>query len=266
MKALWKGSLSFGLVTIPIELYSATQAHSLGFKLLHAKCHTPINNLRWCPHCQEDVTWSDIVKGLKLKDSSYFVLTQERLKKLKLQKTDSINIVEFINKDALEPIYLDNHYYIIPQSHADHAYFLFTTALADLKKVAIGQFVLKDKEHICALQPYKNGLLLTTLNYAYEVRQFKEFNDLHAPHLPTRELTLARQLITQLSKKAFSIDHFKDTFIQKLKKALGSKKIERIIMPEPKEAKTTPSLLQALQESLKSPNAPQSRTSKRIRA
>ena len=122
--ASWKGSISFGLVQFNIELYSAIASHSLGFNLLHAKCHTPISNKRICPKCKVEVEWSDLVKGLKLDDGSYFIITKENLEKLKPEKTDSIQIIEFVSTSLISPIYLDQHYYVLPSRHTDRAFFL----------------------------------------------------------------------------------------------------------------------------------------------
>ncbi|MES1224323.1 MAG: Ku protein, partial [Bacteroidota bacterium] len=114
MKAIWKGSISFGLVSIPVHLYSAISSQSLGFKLLHGKCHTAINYLRWCPKCKIDVKWEDIVKGMPVKDGGYIVLTKEKLEELKPEKSDLIEIAEFVALDQLSPIFQDDHYYLLP--------------------------------------------------------------------------------------------------------------------------------------------------------
>lgn len=256
MRAIWKGTISFGLVNIPIEVYSAIQEHSLGFKLLHKKCHTPINYQRWCSHCNQVVEWADIVKGLKVDGDTYFIVTQESLKKLKPEKTDSIEIIEFVDALAIDPIYYDQHYYVAPAKASDKAYFLFTAALAHLNKVAVGRFVFKDKEYIGAIQPYMNGLLLTTLNYEYEIRPLAKLEELSPPaHMEARELKLAEQLITKLSKKKFDMSRFKDTFAEKLKEQIkrAAKGLE--VIPEVKKrvkAVEQPSLMDALKASLES--------------
>lgn len=115
MKAIWQGTLSFGLVNIPVSLYSAVEAQALGFTMLCATCNNPITYKRWCNHCEKEVEWSNIVKGLKIKKDTYFVLTQENLHKLKPTKTDAINIVEFVDPSLIDPIYLEKHYYLAPK-------------------------------------------------------------------------------------------------------------------------------------------------------
>lgn len=263
MKTIWKGSLSFGLVSIPVELYTAVQEHSLGFKLLHAKCNTPINYQRVCPHCKKVVAWHEIVKGLELSDGNYFIITPENIKKLKPEKTDVIDIIEFVDATAVEPIYFEHHYYIVPTKVTEKAYFLFIKALASLNKIAIGKFVMRDKEYVSAIQPYHHGLLLTTLNYDYEIRPLHKLQELKSlPKFSADELALAKELIQKLSKKTFDMSKFKDTFFEKIKKELSkktTKKVRKKVAKPVKKEKVMPefSLLESLRSSLN--GAPQRR-------
>ncbi len=255
MKAIWKGKLTFGLVAIDIQLLAATQTHTLGFKLLHEKCLTPITYKRWCPHCNQEVEWSQVVKGLPLPDGTYFVLTKENIQKLKPEKSTTLAIVEVVDQKAIAPIYYDHHYYLVSGAEENKAYYIFTQALADLQKVAIGQFVLREKQYVCAIQPYKHGLLLSTLNYAYEIRTAKEIEEMPAKiHIDQKELKLADLLIKQLYTKKFELEKFKDTFFVQLKK-----EIEAMLKGTPLKKKEKPSrvvkpssLEEALRASLKS--------------
>ena len=255
MKArpVWKGTIHFGLVSIPIELYSAVQSHVLGFKLLHATCNSLISNKRWCSHCEKEVAWEDTVKGLKLPDGSYFLVTQENIKKLKPEKTDTIDIVEFVEAVSVSPIYYDQHYYIVPQNIHDRAFFLFGAALARLHYSAIGRFVMRDKEYTCLLQPFKNSLLLSTLNYEYEIKRIDQVEHLKVPaKVNENELKLAELLISKLYKKKFDIGEFKDSFAQKLAQAIKAFQKGKVIKIEKQKAVKEPelSLMQALKASL----------------
>lgn len=262
MKSIWKGSISFGLVTIPVRLYSAVQEHAIGFTLLHNKCHTPIAYERWCKHCKKEVAWADIVKGLKLENGSYAILTQEKLKELKPKTTDTISIIEFVNANQIKPIYLEHHYYLAPEKSDEKSFYLFQAALEKSGKVAIGSFVMRDKQYICVINPYENTMLLTTLNYAYEIRSLKDVPNLtEAPKkLEAEQLKLAQDLIGALSKKKFNLAQFKDTFAQQLKAALKSSKKEKIRKKKKekpveiaKKQKEESSLMTALRASLKAP-------------
>lgn len=252
MKTSWKGSIAFGLVDIPIELYSAVSPHAFSFKLLHRKCNTPVSYRRWCDHCKQEVAWQDIEKGIQLKDGSFFIMTPANLKKLKPQKTDNIAIAEFVDSSAVDPLLLAEHYYVLPTKAANQAFFLFAVALEKLDKVAIGQFVMRDKEYVCMIRAYKNILLLTILNYDYEIKKIPGVKELHIPKMQGKELSLAEQLIEKLSHKTFSIDRYKDSFAVKLIKKIQQLKKGILIEPKKKElAKPQEeSLIEALRKSV----------------
>ena len=262
MKSIWNGSISFGLVSIPIQLYSVAQEHALGFKMLCSKCNNPITMKRWCAHCKKEVAWDHVVKGLELSKGEYFVITQDVIKSLKPVKSTTINIRSFISADLVDPVYINTHYYAAPaDKHTDKAYTLLHYALGAANKVALGSFVMRDREHVCMIQSYHTGLLLTTLYYDYEIRPIKNIEALQAkpPTIATRELTLAKQLIAQLTHKTFDISDFKDTFAQELKKLIKNKKEGKIVeigaMPKGKKRsrteKTESSLMEILKASLK---------------
>lgn len=228
MKSIWSGTISFGLVQIPVKLFSAIESHSFGFNVLHAKCNTQLAYERWCPRCQQKVTWQDTVKGLPASDGTYYVFTQETLAQLKPTKTESIDIIYFVDRLEIPDIYFDSHYYIAPEKKTAKSFFLFLEALDQAGLVAIGRFVMRDKEYMCALEPYEKGMLLTTLNYEYEIRSMADIPfKVKAPALTKSEVTLAKQLIAKMTKKKFDISKYKDTFIEKLKKSLKTKKPTR---------------------------------------
>ena len=252
-RTIWKGSIHFGLVSIGIELYTAVQPHVIGFKLLHKECNTPITYKRWCDNCNKEVAWDDIVKGLKLPDGSYFIITPENLKKLRPTKTDTIDIVEFVDMAAVSPLYYDQHYYVAPQKDTDKAFFLFTKALARLNQAAIGQFVMRDKEYVCLLQPHLNALLLSTLNYEYEIKHIPQIDDLVAPgKVNEAELKLAQLLMSKLYKKEFDMSGFKDTFALRLAQAIKAQSKGKVIEVAERKAihAPSPSLMEALKASL----------------
>lgn len=238
MKPIWQGTLSFGLVTIPVALYSAIQSHSLGFTLLCGVCHTPISYIKWCNHCKKEVEWSSLVKGLKINKDTYFIITQENIKKLKPVKTETVEIIESIDPALIDPIYLESHYYCAPKKKNEKAFFLFVRALNMSQKVAVGHFVMKDKEHVCVISPYENGLLLTTLNYAYEIKPIDSLETLKtSPKLSTQEVNLAVAIINQLAKKKFDISRFKDTFAEKLLAAIKKGKKSKPSLTQEKTVK-----------------------------
>jgi DNA end-binding protein Ku len=223
MKSIWKGSIAFGLVNIPVQLYTAHETDSLDFTLLHKKCHTPLNYQRWCPKCKTTVSWDNTAKGIEKSNGTFLILTQEAIHELRPKKTEEISIIEFIDADQIPLIYLNKHYYVVPLKKANAAYALFVKALESLNKVAIGQFIMRDKEYICTIQPNKGYLLLTTLHYAYEVRGIDKLTFKENTPIKAAELRLAQDLIKKLSVKKFDITRFKDTFAQEIKKLLQEK-------------------------------------------
>lgn len=258
MKTIWQGSISFGLVNIPIKLFAATEAHALGFTLLHDFCHTPLQYHRWCPHCKKEISWEHTVKGLKLSEKKFLVLTPEMIAKLRPEKTETLEIVEFIDADKLDALYLNHHYYVAPAKKNEMAYTLFVKALVALDKIAIGRFVMRDKEYTCALRPFENYLLLTTLHYTYEIRDIKDLQLPANVKVNAAELKLAQELISKLSVKSFDMSKFKDTFAQEIKALLKKpvRKKTKTTKTKPTAKRTTkkPTLAETLRQSIKNPH------------
>lgn len=254
MKSIWNGSISFGLVNIPIKLYSAVQSNVKGFRLLHKEHNAPINYKRVCSMDGKEVEWEDIVKGIEVSKNNYYIVTNEELDDLKPKNTDTVEIIQFIDSKSIDPIYFSKHYFAAPPKEDEKTYFLFKEVLQQTAKIAIGLFVMHDKEHVCAIESYKEGLLLTTLNYAYEIRDISAIDQLSSvPKLKKEELDLAKQLISRLYMEDFDISRFKDTFFDELQKLLKKKaKGQTIVIKEkPKAAEKEKNLVEALKASLK---------------
>jgi DNA end-binding protein Ku len=253
MKAIWSGSLSFGLLDIPIHIYSAIAEHKFGFRILCSTCHHPLKNVRWCEKCKKAVAWEKTVKGFEQSDGSFSVMTKEAIDKLKPEKTNVIAIKEFVDASELELLYVENHYYMVPTKKENKAFYLFAQALKKSNKVAIGQMVMREKEYLVALSFYKNMLLLNTLHYEYEIRA-AEVKITKAMAPTKEELDLALLLINKLTKKKFDLSKYKDDFVEKLKKALKSAKKTKKMIPEktaPKTKKREPEKDHSLTASLK---------------
>lgn len=252
MKPIWSGSLSFGLLNIPINLYSAITKHTFGFRILCGKCHTPLKNVRWCEHCKKEVAWDDTVKGFKQNKASFFIMTPEAINALKPEKTDTIEIKEFVDKDEIETLYIQSHYYMKPTKEKDKAFYLFAQALKKSNKVAIAQFVMREKEYLVAVSFYNDMLLLNTLYYEYEIR-IPEGKKIKLTQATAEELDLALLLINKLTRKKFDLSKYKDTFVEKLKKTLKStSKSKKIVKPVKKaHKKAEKSLATSLKESLR---------------
>jgi len=254
MKSIWKGSLSFGLVSIPVQLFTARESQALSFHVFHAKCLTRLEYHHWCPKCKKNIAWDAIVKGIKKPNGSYLFLTPEVIKELRPKKTEEIKIVEFVDVNQIPFIYFERHYYVAPYKKESSAFALFIKALATLNKVAIGRFVMRDKEYTCAIQAYDNYLVLTTLYYTYEIRGLENLAYNKKAKTNPTELKLAQEIVQKLSVKKFDITEFKDTFAQEIKKMLSKKTSKAKAVTKkvaPKRTVKKPSLVESLRESVR---------------
>ncbi len=250
MKAIWSGSISFSLINIPVKIYVATESHGIKFKNLCKEGH-PIEHKRWCPVCNREVAWDEIKKGYKITKDKYVVLEKEDLEKIKLKTTKAIEIKQFVDATQIDPIYYEKSYYVVPQETGAKAYSLFVDALRLTNKVAIGKVVMRNKEYLVALRPYKKGLLMHILHYLSEVKPIEELPELkNLVVVSEEELKLAQMLIQKLSGE-FDISKFKDHYTEKLKELIKAKLEGReIAVKEEEKEELAKSLVEALKSSL----------------
>ena len=250
MRAVWSGSISWGLVNIPIKLYSAVESRGADFKLLCKEHKSPIRYKRVCEAGGEEVGWNDIVNGLELEKGNYFILTKDELDKLKPEGKENLEILEFVDKRELEPIYYDKSYFAVPKEKSEKAYFLLKELLDEMGIIAIGKFVMRNKEYICALQPFREGMLLSTLHYHQYVRDIGEIVMGERPEIGAEEKELGKLLIEKHLKKELHLEKFRDTFMERLKdlirRKMEGKEIEIGELPKQEEK----SLVDALKASV----------------
>ena len=251
-RAIWSGSISFGLVNIPVKLYTATKSRGLKLQNLCGKCGTPIKHKRWCPKCEREVPWNEVVKGYKIAKGKYIVIKRSELERIKLKTTKTIEIVAFVDLASLDPILYQTTYYVVPEESGVKAYSLFVEALRLTGKAAIGRVVMKNKEYLVALRAYKKGIAMHVLHYLGEIRDIEELEELRGlVTISERELELARLLIEQLTKKELKLEEFKDRYTEALKKLIKAKaKGEEIKIEEKGEVHEAKSLMEALKASL----------------
>jgi DNA end-binding protein Ku len=254
VKSIWNGSISFGLVNIPVKLYSATEQKKTKTRLLHKEKLSPIRYKKWCDDCTEEVQNDEIVRAIEVSKGRYVILEDQELKSIKPEKSTRIEIVEFVNSTQINPIHFNSHYYAGPESEKDKTYFLFREVLRETAKVAIGRFVMREKEYVCAIEAFMDGMLLTTLNYADEIRNVNNIPNIDAkPKLSETEMDLARQLIDRITSKEFDITKYEDTFQIELEKIVSKKEKGETIAVETAapEITTEENLIEALRNSLK---------------
>jgi DNA end-binding protein Ku len=204
-----------------------------------------------CSKCGREVGWQNVAKGLELAKGKYYIISKEEFEKIKPRRTDYLEILEFIDLNVVDPLFFDSHYFAVPQKEREKAYFLFREALSAAAKAAIGVLVMHEKEHLVMLSPYKKGLLVTTLNYAYEIRDINQIEILKEEvSVSKKELELAKELIKKFYTKEFDIGKYKDTFAEKLKEAVRKKLRGEAIRVE-KKPEAEKNLMKALELSLK---------------
>ena len=286
---MWKGTISFGLVNIPVKLYNAIDtSQKISFNQLDSKVHR-IQYKKWCPVEEREVPYTEIKKGYELAKDKYVVIEKQDLEKIAIESTRTIAIKEFINEQELDPLFVERSYYIAPDSAdtrkkrkkkqekdassttsiQDKAYSLLVKVLHDTKKVAIGKVVLKDgeKEHLIAIRAYQRGFIMHTLHYLDEIKpveDIKEISETKVPEIDKNEMSLGKLLVESLTSKGFDISLYHDEYVEKLQdlikaKAKGEVQVIRHAVKKPKQ---TQDLIAALKASLaKSPSVKNARKS-----
>jgi DNA end-binding protein Ku len=221
MRSIWTGAIGFGLVNIPIKMYSAVQGSELDLDMLDKKDHANIRFKRVNENTGKEVAWENIVKGYKL-DDKYIVLTDDDFAKASPEKTKIIEIAEFVEEGEIDGIYYETPYYLEPERSGTKAYALLRDALHKTGKVGFGSFVLRNKEGLCLIKPMEDILVLCRMRWAQEIRPADELNVPAASSTKPAEMKMAIELINQLSGP-FDIEKYKDTYTDELMKLIKAK-------------------------------------------
>lgn len=221
MRSIWKGSISFGLINIPVRIYTATQESSLDLTMLDSKDHSNIKFKRVNENTGKEVEFKDIVKGYRINDQ-YVILDEEDFKAADALKTKTIEIQNFVDQKQIDSIYFENPYYLEPEEGAMKAYALLRDALKSAGKVGITTFVLRNKEALAILKPYEKVIVLNKIRFTQEIRATEELKLPEVSKAKSKELDMAKMLIDQLTEK-FDISKFEDTYTAKLLKIIDDK-------------------------------------------
>lgn len=250
--AIWSGSINFGLVTIPVKLFTAVRANELSFNMLHKKDEGRIKYERVCSVDGKPVPWDEIVKGYEYEKGEYVILTDEDFKKVNPEATQSVDILEFVELDKINPMFFDKPYYLEPTKQGRHAYALLREALAKANKVAIARVVIRTKETIAAVKPNGEALVLELMHWADEL---VEQSDLDFPGditLPDGEMKMAKMLIDSMSVDEFEPDKFTNRYHDELLAMIEARAAGKEL-PAPKKAPARAkvvNLMDVLQQSL----------------
>lgn len=241
MRSIWKAAISFGLVNIPISLYSATRDRELKFTLLHKRDLSEIRYAKICKEEEKEVPFDQIVKGYEYEKGNYVVLTDEDFEKANIEKNKTIEILDFTDEDEIDIVYYEKPYFLEPDKGAGKAYALLREALKKSKKVAIAKYVLKNHEHLAVLKPYKNVLILNQMRTYAELLNPDELKLPEQEKIANKEMEMALKLIEQLSGP-FHPEEYKDTYTEDLKEIIAKKSKGIKIHPKgkaPKPSKVT---------------------------
>jgi DNA end-binding protein Ku len=265
-RSIWKGAISFGLVNIPIQVFSAEQKEEYtSFSQLCQKGHK-IKYKKWCPVEEREVPWSEIKKGYEIARDNYVVIEKEEIENIKLKTTNTIEIKEFINSEEFDPLFTEKSYYVGPDTEkkkkgSDNttrntipakAYSLFVKILNETKKVAIGKVVLRDKEQSAALRAYQRGLVMHQLKYLDEIRPMDEVGGLDSSQkIDANELSLGKTLVENLTAEEFDPGQYSDAYAKELAKLIQVKsRGEKVTVKEEEKPEETTDLLKALKASI----------------
>jgi DNA end-binding protein Ku len=221
-RSIWSGAITFGLITIPVGLYTATEDRDISFHLLSGKDKSRIEYKRVSAKSGREVDWDDIVKGFEYESGKYVIFTPEEIEQIRPESSRAIDVVQFVEAAEIDPIYFERTYFVAPTKVAVKAYTLFTKALAESDRVALAKVAIREKERLCALRVRDDLLVMETMNWPDEIREPKFDQLKNKPRVSSDELKMARLLIDQLTRE-FDPDKFEDSYRQRLEEAIDAK-------------------------------------------
>ena len=221
-RPIWRGSVSFGLVAIPVQLHTAVRENRPRFRLLHAKDKSPIKYERVCQREGNPVAWEDLVKGFEYQKGRYVVLTKEDFKAAALEKDRRVQVSDFVPSEAIDDRFFDHPYFLVPDKGGEHAYAIFQQALRETGRVGIGKVVLRDRQHLVAIESLDKHLILTMMRFAEEMVDAPEMPDVERIKVPPRELNLATDLVNALASD-WDPEKYRDDYQDNLQKVIQQK-------------------------------------------
>jgi DNA end-binding protein Ku len=247
---IWKGYVTFGLISIPVRLFAAARSERISFNQIHEPCGSRIKQQIYCPTCERTVERSELVKGFEAEKDTYVIIEDEEIKKIAPQSQETMEIQEFVKLDEIDPIYFDTSYYATPEEPGRRAYQLLLETMQKTGYAAIAKLAMHQREYTVVIRPREEGLTLHSIHYANEVRAIPEYGQTKGTEVKPQEIQLAEQLVKSLSAK-FEPEKYEDSYQKRLTELLEAKREGR----EVKEVKTKRlapviDLMTALQKSL----------------
>ena len=252
LRPLRNATITFGLVSIPVRFYSATKSEDIHFNLLHESCGTRVNRKWWCPYHEKIVSSDELVRGFAVSKNKYVTFTDEEIETLETDDNRALDITEFVDLGQIDPVFYEKAYFLGPAPGGGKTYHLLATAMKDQNKVGVARWVAAGKEHVVLLRPFEDGLILHTMYYADEVRDFTAV-DLERAPVKEKEVKLAEMLINELTEEKFDPLRYKDEYRERVMDRIRAKaQGKAIVAAEPEEEKTGEviDIMEALRRSL----------------
>src|SRR5437588_8120063 len=263
LRPLRNATITFGLVSIPVRFYTATKSEDIHFNLLHETCGTRVNRKWWCPYHEEIVSSDELIRGYEVSKKKYVTFTDEEMEALETDDNRSLDIVEFVDLEEIDPVFFEKAYFLGPAPGGGKTYNLLATAMRKQTKVGVARWVSAGKEHLVVVRPFEEGLILHTMYYADEVRDFSAIDTEHT-QVREKEVQMAEMLIDQLTEKKFDPMQFHDDYRDRLVGRIKAKSQGKAIAaPEREEEKggEVVDIMEALRRSLEGGRAPAARQS-----
>jgi DNA end-binding protein Ku len=251
-RPLWRGSISFGLVNIPIELHTAVRNHRPKFRLLHAKDKSPVKFERVCIRDGHPVAWEDLVKGYEYSKGHFVVVTKEDFQAAALEKTRTIDIVDFVKAEEIDDRFFETPYYLVPAKGGERAYALLREAIRDSGRIGVATFILREAQHLAAVEVIEQAIVLSVMRFADELVDVAQFDFPAAEGVLEPELAMAKTLVNSLAAgwdPAKYTDTYRDNLMRIIKGKLKGKEVELEPIAEPRQAEVV-DLMERLRRSL----------------
>ena len=251
-RALWKGSLSFGLVNIPVELHTAVRDHRPHFRMLHAKDKSPVRFERVCIRDGRPVAWEDLVKGYEYAKGRFVVLTKDDFKAAAVEKTKRVDILDFVEAQEIDDRYFETPYYLVPSQGGDQSYALLREAMRESGRVGIARFILRDAQHLAAVEVIEDALVLSVMRFADELVDVDQFRFPAAKTLRKPELDMAKMLVNSLAaewKPEKYADQYRENLMRIIKGKIKGREVELEPIEERRPAEVV-DLMERLRKSL----------------
>jgi DNA end-binding protein Ku len=248
---VWKGYISFGLVSVPVRLYAAARAEHVSFNQIHEPCGSRIKQQTVCPVCDRVVERNELVKGYQVDRDAYVLVSGDELKTLEADSSEAMEIAQFVSLSEVDPIYFESSFYSAPEDPGRRAYGLLLQAMEKLNVAAIAKVTLHQREQIVLMRPYHQGIILHTLYFPAEVREISEYGKTENMTLQKPEMDLAEQFIRQLTAK-FEPEQYKDEYQQRVLDMIETKRAGQVVAGQPQKPKLAPviDLMEALKKSI----------------